>query len=303
MTVYPLVSVVIPTYNRANDLRRALESVCLQTYTHWEVLIVDNSSSDNTDDVVNDLCDSRMRLFKIDNKGIIAASRNMGIRYAIGEYVAFLDSDDWWMPDKLACSIYCLEQGADIVYHDLLSVRKHDQRLYWKKVRTRELKSPVFADLLLNGNALNNSSVVVRRNVLNDVCGLAEDPSFVAAEDYELWLRIAQKTERFSRIPKALGYYWAGGGNVTNPVRELTYLCAIEDRYSGVLCGQKKKVGFFWMDYAKGRASFCIRDFERARRNLWKLSWKSAPFITFIKSRVMILLTHFYECTKGTLVK
>jgi glycosyltransferase involved in cell wall biosynthesis len=90
MSSIPVISVVIPTYNRANDLKRALKSVQVQTFTNWEVLIVDNHSVDNTDQVVSDFNDSRIKLFKIHNNGVIAASRNVGIREASGAYIAFL---------------------------------------------------------------------------------------------------------------------------------------------------------------------------------------------------------------------
>ena len=97
----PLVSIIIPTYNRAEDLKRALQSVFDQTFADWEILIVDNHSIDNTDDVVKLFDDPRIRLFKIHNDGVVAASRNLGLKHAVGEYVAFLDSDDWWLPKSL----------------------------------------------------------------------------------------------------------------------------------------------------------------------------------------------------------
>ena len=109
----PRISIVIPTYNRARDLERALKSLKAQTFINWEVLIIDNESVDNTDEVVSGFSDPRMKLFKIDNDGVIAASRNLGIREASGEYIAFLDSDDWWKPKKLEESVKCLEKSAD----------------------------------------------------------------------------------------------------------------------------------------------------------------------------------------------
>jgi glycosyltransferase involved in cell wall biosynthesis len=114
-----LVSVVIPTYNHAHFLGQTLRSVIDQTYTCWEAIVVDNHSSDNTDAVVASLGDPRIQLFKIHNQGVIAASRNMGIRHARGEWVAFLDSDDWWSSRKLELSLAGLQQGADLVYHDV----------------------------------------------------------------------------------------------------------------------------------------------------------------------------------------
>ena len=100
----PLVSVVIPTYNHARYLRRALQSVIDQTYTNWEVIVIDNYSKDSTDGVMASFTDPRIVYLKIHNNGVIAASRNVGIRKAKGDWIAFLDSDDFWTADKLqAC--------------------------------------------------------------------------------------------------------------------------------------------------------------------------------------------------------
>ena len=112
-----LVSVVIPTYNHAHYLKQALQSVIDQTYDNWEALVVDNHSEDNTDDIVNSFNDKRIKLFKIHNKGIIAASRNLGIKHSIGKWVAFLDSDDWWYPERLNKSVQILNNGAQLVCH------------------------------------------------------------------------------------------------------------------------------------------------------------------------------------------
>ena len=90
----PLVSVVIPTYNHARYLARALQSVLDQTYTNWEAIVIDNHSTDNTDEVMASFADSRITLLKIHNNGVIAASRNIGIRAANSEWITFLDSDD-----------------------------------------------------------------------------------------------------------------------------------------------------------------------------------------------------------------
>ena len=84
-----LVSVVIPTYNRAHTLSRAIESVISQTYTNWEMIIVDNHSTDGTNDLIKSYQNKKIRLFKIQNDGIIAKSRNMGIENARGNYIAF----------------------------------------------------------------------------------------------------------------------------------------------------------------------------------------------------------------------
>ena len=92
----PFVSVVIPTYNHAKFLGKALESVIYQTYRNWEVIVIDNKSTDGTRQVIENYKDPRIQYFKISNDGIIAKSRNLGINVAKGEWIAFLDSDDWW---------------------------------------------------------------------------------------------------------------------------------------------------------------------------------------------------------------
>ena len=124
---FPIVSVVIPTYNRELFLSRALISVVDQSFTRWEAIVVDNHSQDNTDEVIQNFKDSRIKLFKIHNRGVIAASRNLGVRAACGEWIAFLDSDDWWSPIKLERSLQFLNSGADIVYHDLFIVKNEKQ--------------------------------------------------------------------------------------------------------------------------------------------------------------------------------
>lgn len=287
MSSIPVISVVIPTYNRANDLKRALKSVQVQTFTNWEVLIVDNHSVDNTDQVVSDFNDSRIKLFKIHNNGVIAASRNVGIREASGAYIAFLDSDDWWKPEKLRLSLDALNAGADLVYHDLFLVTKTDQRLFLKKVTTRGLTRPVFDNLLTNGNCIINSSVVVKKILLTSIGGISEDYDLIAAEDYDCWLRIAKLTDKFTRIPKSLGYYWAGGGNISNPERTIENADAIELRYLDNKCtGNNGSAN--WIQYSRGRAYYLMRNWELAKKHLSNIGWLGTPFNIYIKSQWML---------------
>jgi glycosyltransferase involved in cell wall biosynthesis len=289
MSSIPVISVVIPTYNRANDLKRALKSVQVQTFTNWEVLIVDNHSVDNTDQVVSDFNDSRIKLFKIHNNGVIAASRNVGIREASGAYIAFLDSDDWWKPEKLKLSLDALNAGADLVYHDLFLVTKTDQRLFLKKVTTRGLTRPVFDNLLTNGNCIINSSVVVKKILLTSIGGISEDYDLIAAEDYDCWLRIAKLTDKFTRIPKSLGYYWAGGGNISNPERTIESVDAIVLRYLDNKC-MRHNGGANWIHYSRGRACYLLCNWELAKKHLSNIGWLGTPLKMYIKSQWMLQL-------------
>ena len=286
----PLVSIIIPTYNRAEDLKRALQSVFDQTFTDWEVVVVDNHSIDNTDSLIESFNDPKIRLFKIHNEGVIAASRNLGLKHAVGEYIAFLDSDDWWLPKKLEESIKYLNQGAEVVYHDLFIMVKSDQRFNWRRIRGRELKSPVFCDLIENGNTMPNSSVVIRKKLLEAIKGLSEDKDIVGSEDYDAWLRIAQISEKFQKIPETLGFYWAGGGNITNPSRTLSVTKAIEKKYANTISDLDVRHSIYWLNYTKGRAYFCLKDFGNAKKYLGLIRWVRVPFVISLKTCWMLLV-------------
>ena len=203
-----LISVVIPTYNHARYLGRALQSVLNQTYTNWEVIVIDNHSTDNTDEVMASFANSHITYLKIHNNGVIAASRNAGIRAAKGKWVAFLDSDDWWVSRKLELSFEALKTGADLVYHDLYIVRSPNQTIFNERINSTKPRYPLFHTFLLTGMSVPNSSVVVSRELLIQIGGESEKRDLISVEDYDTWIRLSRLTEKFLRIPECLGYYW-----------------------------------------------------------------------------------------------
>jgi len=282
-----LVSIVIPTYNRAKDLQRAIKSVVSQTFTDWELIVVDNHSEDETDAVVGGFDDSRVKFLKIKNEGVIAASRNLGVSVAGGEYIAFLDSDDWWMPNKLERAVKLLLDGADVAYHPLYTVKKINQRFFFDKGHTRALSPPVMHDLIENGNALANSSVVIRRSLIEQVDGISEDRGLVSIEDYDLWLRISRLTDRFIMDSETLGYYWAGGGNVSSPKLALSALESLLEHYTSEVLLQG--VLPVWMNYKIGRASYFLGDYERAKNHLSLIPISLDSLSVSIKSMLMRL--------------
>jgi glycosyltransferase involved in cell wall biosynthesis len=101
MTNNPLVSIILPTYNRAGLIGESIQSVIHQTYTNWELIIVDDGSTDNTADIVSDFSDQRISYLIIDHSGRLGLVRNFGIKNSAGDFIAFLDSDDLWHPEKL----------------------------------------------------------------------------------------------------------------------------------------------------------------------------------------------------------
>lgn len=202
-----LFSVVIPTYNRACKLQRALESVFAQSYDNYEILVMDDGSTDNTAEVVASFADPRITYRRDKNFGGPSRPRNKGIALAKGQWICFLDSDDWWSGNKLQVCFDSINDKVDLVYHDLEIVTEKRQPFSRKISKSWQVRTPVLIDLLLKGNAIVNSSVVVRKSLLQQIAGIDESVEMIAAEDYNTWLRIAQLTEQFVYMPRSLGYY------------------------------------------------------------------------------------------------
>ena len=205
------MSVVIPTYNHAKFLEKAIESLLNQTYLNWEAIVIDNQSTDNTRQIIDRFKESRIKYFRISNKGIIAKSRNFGIKVARGKWIAFLDSDDWWTKDKIEICLKNADNNVDLIYHDLEVVYKKKFFFKKKKIIGRHIKKPILNNLLISeikkGAAIGNSSVLVRKEIIDKIGGISENEKIVASEDFNTWLRIAQITDQFKYIKKRLGYY------------------------------------------------------------------------------------------------
>lgn len=227
-----LVSIVLPTYNHAEHIGRAIQSVIDQTYQNWELIIIDNFSTDDTDEVVSRFDDTRIKFHKIKNEGIISKSRNKGIFLSKGQWVAFLDSDDWWSADKLK---KCLgsEIQYDLIYHKLEKYRLSKSGII-EKVGTlhfRDVSENPYTELLAFGPSLTTSAILVRKDLLRAVGQFDEAPDIVGGEDYELWLRLAQIGAKFKFKDFSLGYYLVGGNHVTSAKRSLKIVDYIAERY------------------------------------------------------------------------
>jgi len=288
----PKVTVIIPNFNRDYCLGRAIQSVVNQTFSDWNLIVVDNNSTDGSLDVINNFNDSRISVVRTDNNGIIAHSRNIGIQKAKGDYIAFLDSDDWWVMAKLQESISSLDSGSDLVYHDLYKVSSLpvNENVKWI-MRTRPLTSPVFVDLLSNGNAINNSSVVVRASLMRKINGFSEQRELVGSEDFDGWIRIAKLTDKFDRLDLVLGYYWNGGGNLTSSRTALTnnlFLSQLYKKEINNIFG-KKLPG--WMLYSLARASVALGEFSDGRRYALLSIKSQLPYLIKTKAAIVWLMS------------
>lgn len=210
----PVVTVVIPTYNHAHFLREALGSLCAQTYPGWEAIVINNFSEDDTVEVVGSFADSRIILKNFRNNGIIAASRNRGIALARGRYVAFLDSDDTWYPEKLARCMVHFDNGIGIVCHGLRRIGSQDGDMFCGPVQRA-----TFDALLDKGNCITPSATVVLKESLESVGCFSEDPAIVTAEDYHLWIKLARAGNKIHFIKEILGHYRVHSGNQSGSVQ------------------------------------------------------------------------------------
>jgi len=225
----PVVSIVIPTYNQADLLRDALASVLAQTETRWEAIVINNYSADHTSEVVATFQDPRIRQIDFHNEGVIAASRNIGIREASAPWIAFLDSDDLWLPDKLEkCLAEALPQ-IDVIGHALEFVR--DGKVL-RRHQSGPLENTNVAGLLYHGSCLTPSAALVRRDKLLEIGGLSEDREMITAEDYEMWIKLAKAGARFHIIDDVLTRYRLHDGNSSASVeRHLAASLAVLDRH------------------------------------------------------------------------
>lgn len=263
-----LISIIIPTFNRKYDLIRAVNSVLSQSYTNWELIIVDNNSDDGTENYIYSLNNPKIKCIIVNNNGLIAYSRNKGIEISNGEYIAFLDSDDWWHSEKLNYSLKYLAQGNDLVYHDLYVVKSIKHNLNYKSTNSKDANTEVYEDLINNGNFICNSSVVVRKSILNLIHKLPESKALNSICDFQAWLAIAKVTNNFKKIHKVLGFYWIGGGNVTNPERTISSLLEFKNLYFD----SYEKIPN-WYNYAIGRAYFLEKRYLNSKIYLSKLQF------------------------------
>jgi glycosyltransferase involved in cell wall biosynthesis len=194
----PMVSVVIPTYNRRSTLCEAIESVLCQSYRDFELIVVDDGSEDGTAERLKEY-ESGVRLFSQPRRGV-AAARNAGVKNSTGKYLAFLDSDDLWKPKKLEYQVGFMESHpeAKICQTEEIWIRRGVR--VNPKEKHRKPSGDIFQaslDLCL----VSPSAVMMTRELFDGLGGF--DESFPVCEDYELWLRISAKTP-ILLLPKAL---------------------------------------------------------------------------------------------------
>jgi glycosyltransferase involved in cell wall biosynthesis len=200
------ISVVIPSWNRADFLPNAIDSVLNQTIPVYEVLICDDGSTDNSKHIVELFGDARVKWLPGDHVGMPAVPRNRGIRAAKGDWIAFLDSDDIWLPDKLKMQFEYLKNTNMLATSSnalIFDVQKNSLKLFFSK--SKPIKNINFSNLI-SVNTIITSTVILHRSLLDRVGLFSESNMVRGIEDYDLWLRVTTFSS-FLYLPEPLAQY------------------------------------------------------------------------------------------------
>ncbi len=212
MAAVPLVSVVIPTYNRAATLAVAIRSVLGQTEQDFEVIVADDASTEDNESVVASFRDSRVKYVRRSLNGGDAAARNDGIRHSRGRYVAFLDDDDQWFPEKLSCQLAEFDRegpGVGLVY----TAR---ETFFAATGRSKALAAGGDVEAQLRWFRITTSTVMVPRETIERV-GLF-DERILYCSDYDMWIRIFLAGYRLVGVDRPLIRYFVHGNALSgNP--------------------------------------------------------------------------------------
>lgn len=208
------VSVIIPTFDSERFIAEALESVCAQSYSNWEAIVIDDCSSDKTAQIVAKLGkrDSRIRLVRAHENGGAAVARNLGIRKASGDYIAFLDSDDTWEPTKLERQIaFMRKKGASFSF----TAYKIVNELGVFSERVVDVDTPMivnYRDMLMKRATLGCSTVILDRRKIPTI----EMPLIRTGQDYGLWLKILKSGEEAFCLKETLTSYRIVKGSISS---------------------------------------------------------------------------------------
>jgi GT2 family glycosyltransferase len=190
------VSVIIPTFNRFPFLCRAVDSVLNQTHGDIEIIVIDDGSTDDTPTLFPQQFPS-IQYVKVEHSGLPAVARNAGIQLAKGELIAFLDSDDQWLPGKLSqqVSVFDKHPTVGLVCSNAFVVHQHEEKPSQPYLQNDQGHSGLVLPALFEDNFIITSTAMVRRSTLEQVGLFCEDRALQAVEDYDLWMRVATQSE------------------------------------------------------------------------------------------------------------
>ncbi len=263
----PLVSVIIPAWNAEKLIKETIESALNQTYPNIEIIVIDDGSTDDTANVIKSIKDPRITYHYQENTGLPACGRNKGAKLAKGQYLAFLDSDDLWLPQKIEKQMVIMEENLKIglIATNAWCLRLYEKTnipLFTKKIKTGYLTSSIF----FPQHIICNSTVIIRRNVYESIGGCNEASDLRASEDHDLFIRIFMEHDCYF-LNEYLAYYRTGLPSISGDFgkmleRDLRHYHKYFDTY-----GLSKKI-------IKSRFSYLTMQLAFHQLHIGKKEWR-----------------------------
>ena len=285
----PKISIIIPTYNSSKFIKRTINSVLNQTLQDWELLIVDDTSTDNTVELIHEFLkkDQRIRFYKtLRNSGAPALPKNLGIEKAMGEYIAFLDHDDEWLPLKLEKQLEIFESSHNEklgVVSCFINIINNKNKLILKY--KKNYKKDIIKNLVKKNFLLTSSCVMVKSIIFKKIGSF--DSKFGISDDLDMWIRIATNSYDFDYVPEYLVNYISHGNNAcynANKTNKEECILMFEKHKDLFLKYHKERIGFYY--FHKGNN-------KMARRYLMKNIFSTEKdFEERVKSIAFIILTY-----------
>ncbi|MCR8915829.1 glycosyltransferase [Marinobacter panjinensis] len=287
----PLVTVITPTYNRADFLPEAIDGVLAQTFGDFELIVVDDGSTDNSSEILADYeaKDSRVRIFRQENQGQSVA-RNRALAEARGEYICFLDSDNYWPPEKLQQQVALFDEHpeVDVIYGDTITIDENGVELTRHNM-TRY--SGHIAKWMLRDNCVSMNTAMARRKCFDDMGGMSGQRR--VADDYDLWLKFSAQFQ-FLYVPEFWAYYRVMDDQISSDktARFASNEAIIHDfrrSYPDAVSEEEFNAGFavFYVRKARylaavGRKKEAFRELYKALRHrpFGKVVWRGVAAVT-----------------------
>jgi glycosyltransferase involved in cell wall biosynthesis len=265
----PKVSVIIPTCNRAEFLRSAIESVLMQTFSDFEIIVSDDKSTDHTREVIKGFKDKRIKYVRNKGNKGPSATRNTGIFKSEGEYIAFLDDDDEWLPDKLQKQVELLnisQSNICGVYSKSSMIDRSTGKIISINPENDEMKGNLLYQLAIK-NPIHTPTVVIRKRCLEKVGSFDETISYM--EDRDLWIRLSMHWD-FEYIPEPLvRVYIHGNAHLSENLEGQTAAREkILERYKHLFKKNRRSWGALYLCLG---AQYCqLRQMKKGRKNIIK---------------------------------